>query len=125
MKIAVTALGKNLDAQVSDKPGTASHLLVIDMLSKELQWFKGSEKSGPVAGLQFITMAVNEQCDAFLTGWLNPAGQRQLEARGITVVTGMTGKVEQALEKFERAHAADPATIPKKSSGISRSHLFP
>ena len=27
MKIAITACGKNLDAQVSDKPGTASQLL--------------------------------------------------------------------------------------------------
>ncbi len=39
MKIAVTTLGKDLDAQVKDKPGTASHLLVMDVLSKKLQWF--------------------------------------------------------------------------------------
>jgi len=68
MKIAVTALGKDLNAQVSDKPGTASHLLVMDMLSGQLQWFEGPGKSGPGTGLQFITMAVNEKCDAFLTG---------------------------------------------------------
>ena len=119
MKIAVTACGKDLDAQVSDKPGTASHLLVIDMFSKEVQSFEGPEKSGPGAGLQFITMAVNEKCDAFLTGWLSPVSKRQLEARGITVVTGMAGKAAQALEEFERAHTADPAAVPKESFGTS------
>ncbi|MGM0655089.1 MAG: NifB/NifX family molybdenum-iron cluster-binding protein [Thermodesulfobacteriota bacterium] len=116
MKIAITARGKNLDAQVSDKPGTASHLLVMDMLSKELQWFEGSGKSGPGAGLLFITMAVNEKCDAFLTGWLSPGSERQLKARGITVVTGMSGKVAQALEEFERAYASGSA---KESFGTS------
>ncbi|WP_320044443.1 NifB/NifX family molybdenum-iron cluster-binding protein [uncultured Desulfobacter sp.] len=115
MKIAVPALGKNLDAQVSDKPGTASHLIVIDMLSKELQWFEGPGKSGPGTGLQFITMAINEQCDVFLTGWLNPVGGRQLEARGIKVITGMAGRVSQVLEQFERGHAADSAVVPKTS----------
>ena len=119
MKIAITACGKNLDAQVSDKPGTASHLLVMDMLSKELQWFEGSGKSGPGAGLLFITMAVNENCDAFLTGWLSPVSERQLKARGITVVTGMTGKVAQALEEFERAYASGSAAPPEESFGTS------
>ena len=120
MKIAITALGKDLDAQVSDKPGTASHLLVINMLSKELHAFEGPGNSGPGAGLQFITMAVNEKCDAFLTGWLSPVSRRQLEGRGITVVTGITGKVAQALETFEREHAADSAAAPKESLATSR-----
>ena len=119
MKIAITALGKDLDAQVSNKPGTASHLLVMDMLSKELQWFEGPVKSGPGTGLQFITMAINEKCDALLTGWLNPVGQRQLEARGITVVTGMTGKAAQVLEQFKREHVANSAALPKESLGTS------
>lgn len=115
MKIAITALGKDLNAQVSDKPSTASHLLVIDMLSKELQWFEGPGKFRPGAGLQLVTMAINEKCDAFLAGWLSPVSQRQLEARGITVVTGMAGKVAQALEEFEQKHAANLATAPKES----------
>ena len=119
MKIAIPTLGKDLDAQVSNKPGTASHLLVMDMLYKELQWFEGPVKPGPGTGLQFITMTINEKCDAFLTGWLNPVGQRQLEARGITVVTGMTGKAAQVLEQFKREHFADSATFPKESLGTS------
>lgn len=119
MKIAITALGKNLNAQLSDKPGTASHLLVMDMLSKEMIWFEGPGKSGPGTGLQFITMAVNEKCDAFLTGWLSPVSQRQLEARGVTVVTGMAGKITQVLEQFEREHATDSAKFPKESLGAS------
>lgn len=119
MKIAITTLGGNLDAQVSDKPGTASHLLVMDLLSKELKWFEGSEKFGPGTGLQFITMAVNEKCDVFLTGWLSPIGQQQLEARGITVVTGITGKAAQALKKFKRGHVANSAPPPNQSLGTS------
>nr|WP_320015262.1 NifB/NifX family molybdenum-iron cluster-binding protein [uncultured Desulfobacter sp.] len=119
MKIAITALGKDLDAQVSDKPGTASHLLVIDTLSKELQYFEGPGKFRPGSGLQLVTMAINENCDAFLAGWLSPVSQRQLEARGITVVTGMTGKAAQALEQFERAQTAGPAAVPKESFGAS------
>nr|WP_319494330.1 hypothetical protein [uncultured Desulfobacter sp.] len=119
MKIAVTTLGKDLDAQVSDKPGTASHLLVMDILSKELQWFEGSGKSGPGAGLQFITMAVDERCDVFITGWLSPVSERQLAARGITVVTGRTGKTAQVLEQFERTHATNSAAVPKGPSNTS------
>lgn len=119
MKIAITALGKDFDAQVSDKPGTASHLLVIDMLSKELQWFEGPGKFRPGSGLQLVTMAINEKCDAFLAGWLSPISQRQLEVRGIMVVTGMAGKVAQALEEFEQKYAANLATAPKESLDTS------
>ena len=119
MKIAITTLGSNLEAPVSDKPGTASHLLVMGLASKELKWFEGAEKFGPGRGLQFISMAVNEKCDVFLTGWLSPAGQRQLEAIGITVVTGMTGTAAQALEKFERGHTTNSKTPPNQSLGTS------
>jgi predicted Fe-Mo cluster-binding NifX family protein len=120
MKIAITVLGKDLDAQVSDRPGTASHLLVADMVSKELQWLEGPGKSGPGAGLQFITMAVNETCDVFITGWLSPVSERQLGARGITVVTGRSGTAAQVLEQFERTHAANSAAVPKESSNAPR-----
>lgn len=119
MKIAVTVLGKDLDAQVSDKPGTASHLLVVDMVSKTMQWFEGSGKSGRGAGLQFITMAVDERCDVFLTGWLSPVSKRQLGARGITVLTGKAGTAAQILEQFERTHAANSSSVPKGASDTS------
>nr|WP_319395747.1 hypothetical protein [uncultured Desulfobacter sp.] len=120
MKIAVTVLGKGLDAQVSDKPGTASHLLVMDMVSKKLQWFEGSGKSGRGAGLQFITMAIDQRCDVFITGWLSPVSQRQLGARGITVLTGKAGTAAQVLEEFERTHAANSDPVPKGASDTPR-----
>ena len=119
MKIAVTTLGKDLDAQVSDKPGTASHLMVMDMASKELKWFEGSGKSGPGAGLQFITMAVDEGCDVFITGWLSPVSERQLAARGITVVAGRAGTAAQVLEQFEQTHGSNSAVVPKGDSDTS------
>nr|WP_320191297.1 NifB/NifX family molybdenum-iron cluster-binding protein [uncultured Desulfobacter sp.] len=115
MKIAITTLGKDLDAQVSGKPGTASHLLVIDTLSEKLQWFEGPGRPGPGTGLQFITMAINEKCDVFLTGWLSPVSQRHLEVQGIKVVTGITGKAAQALEKFEQMKTAASTTPPKQA----------
>jgi predicted Fe-Mo cluster-binding NifX family protein len=119
MKIAVTVLGTDLDAQVSDKPGTASHLLVMDMVSKNLKWVEGSGKPGRGAGLQFITTAVDEHCDVFITGWLSPISERQLGARGITVLTGKTGTAAQVLEAFEQTHAANSALVPKGVSGTS------
>ena len=119
MKIAVTVLGKDLDARVSDKPGTASHLLVVDMVSQKVQWFEGSGKSGRGAGLQFITMAVDERCDVFLTGWLSPVSERQLGARGIKVLTGKAGTAAQVLEEFERIHAANSGPVPKGASDTS------
>ena len=119
MKIAVTVLGKDLEAQVSDKPGTASHLLVMDMVSKNLQWFEGSGKSGRGAGLQFITMAVDEHCDVFITGWLSPISERQLGARGITVLTKKAGTAAQVLEQFERTYAANSTPVPKGASVTS------
>ena len=119
MKIAVTTLGKDLDAHVSDKPGTASHLMVMDMSSKEPQWFEGSGISGPGAGLQFITMAVDEGCDVFITGWLSPVSERQLAARGIRVVTGRAGTAAEILEQFKQTHGSNSAAVPKEASDTS------
>ncbi len=122
MKIAITVNGDDLAAPVSDKPGTASHLLVIDLSSRELQAFKGSGKPGPGTGFQFIAMAVNEECTAFLTGWVNPVGERQLEARGIKVVTGVTGKAAEAIDQFQREYAPDLA-VPREKAAEALFHL--
>ena len=104
MKVAVPAQGKDLDARMSDKPGTASHLLVVETGSGEYQYFSRPEGDGTGTGLQFVTIAIAEKCDVFLTGWLSPVTERQLAARGLKVVTGMRGSVGEAITEYKQEH---------------------
>ncbi len=109
MKVAVPARGKDLDARMSDKPGTASHLLVVDSESGKYRCYPRPERAVPGTGMQFVTIAIAEKCDMFLTGWISPVTERQLIGRGVNVATGMGGSVREAIAKYQRENAPGQA----------------
>ncbi len=123
MKIAVSADGSTLDAQVASRLSIAKYFLIIDLESGEFEAVPSSiDRHRRGAGVQTITTAVGRGASVIITGYCGPGIVDQLKENDIEVLTGIKGTVKDALMHY-RARAAGPSrTLPggNASSAVIR-----
>ena len=102
MKIAVSATEPSLDAQVDPRFGRCRYFVVVDRDTME---FEVVENSGALAsggaGISPAQMIVSKGVQAVLTGNCGPNAFQVLSAAGIKVVTGASGRVEDAVQSYK------------------------
>lgn len=119
MKIAVSADGSNLDANVTHRLSAAKYLLIIDVESGEFEPVPASiniHQRG--AGVQTIVTAVSRGANAILTGYCGPGIVNQMKDSGIEVLTGITGTVKDALDQY-RATASNMKLKGNQNRAVS------
>ncbi|MBG0780118.1 MAG: NifB/NifX family molybdenum-iron cluster-binding protein, partial [Desulfotignum balticum] len=102
MKIAVSASGQDLDAQIDQRFGRCDYFLIIDTDTMETQGFPNdhnSQTSG--AGVQAAGFVIDKGAAAVLTGSCGPKAMDVFNAQNIPVYTGHAGNVRQAVEAFK------------------------
>ena len=103
MKIALSANGPDLDAQIGQRFGTAEYLLIVDPETESVEAIPGPAGSGQRgAGIQLISMAVSRGAETVLTGFCSPAICSQFESQGIKVITGLSGTVREAVDLYRQ-----------------------
>lgn len=103
MKIAVSADGPNPEAKVGHKLGTSPYLVIIDPASGEWEASPNPGASGQRgAGVQAVLLAASKGVNTVITGYCSPAIAGQLEANGITVLTGASGTVREVAGKYNK-----------------------
>jgi predicted Fe-Mo cluster-binding NifX family protein len=104
MKIAVSASGQDLEAQIDQRFGRCDYFLIIDTDTMETQGFPNdhnSQTSG--AGVQAAGFVIDKGAAAVLTGSCGPKAMDVFNAQNIPVYTGHAGNVRQAVEAFKKA----------------------
>jgi len=103
MKICVTAQGNNLDSQVDQRFGRCQYFIIveIDTLKFEAIQNPNIEATGG-AGIQSAQLVVGKQASVVLTGNVGPNAFQTLQAADVEVVTGVSGSVKQAIEKYKK-----------------------
>ncbi|HOX22194.1 MAG TPA: NifB/NifX family molybdenum-iron cluster-binding protein [Elusimicrobiales bacterium] len=105
MKIAVSAMGGSLEAQVSEKFGRAPYFIIVDTDTMKFTpvMNNASSMSGG-AGPEAVRQVSSHGVSAVLTGQLGPNAQNALAAAKITAVTGISGTktVRQAAEEYAK-----------------------
>jgi predicted Fe-Mo cluster-binding NifX family protein len=105
MKIAISADGSSLDAKVANRFGASEYLLIIDVDCGDFE-----AVPNPVdirqhgAGVQVVVLAISRGVKAVLTGYCSPAICNQIRASGIEVLTGISGTVGEAIEKYKKSY---------------------
>lgn len=116
MKIAVTATGPGLDAQVDPRFGRCQSFVIVDSETREvLESFANPSVSlGGGAGVQTAAFIADRGVGVVLTGNCGPNAFRTLAAAGVKVFTGASGTVEDTLGRFEAGELvpASDATVP-------------
>lgn len=104
MKIAVSAKGKSLDAELDERFGRAACFILVD--PDTLAWEVIENTQGlnapQGAGIQAARTVSDQGAKAVITGNCGPKAYAVLQQAGIPVITGASGQVRQVVERYKK-----------------------
>ncbi len=101
MKICISTTGKDLTASVDPRFGRAQRYIIIDTETKAFECIdNAAAMSGGGAGTKAAQVVINKAVQAVLTGNIGPNAFTVLNAAGITIYTGVSGTVQEAVDLF-------------------------
>ena len=119
MKFAVTSQGLELTSPVDPRFGRAKYFLVVDTETEENHAVDNAMNLNTVqgAGIQAGRKVIDLGVEAIITGQMGPKAFATLQAGGVSIFTGATGTVANAIEQFEAgdlnlAHSATNESHP-------------
>ena len=117
MKICITSEGKNLDSMVDSRFGRCRNFIFFDTDTGNFQAYENdnSQFQGG-AGIQSGQFVVAKGVKAVLTGNIGPNAHQVLSAAGVSVFTGASGTVKEAIEGYKNGKykAADAPSVGSK-----------
>ncbi len=112
MLIAVTAQGRDLKGEVDPRFGRANHFVLVDSKTMDFHVAENHQSLNlpQGAGIQAAQNVANHEPEVVLTGNCGPKAFKTLQAAGVRVVVGVSGKIEDAIQAYLRGeleHAED------------------
>jgi len=102
MKIAVSATGPTLDAEVDPRFGRCQYFIIADPDTMEFESLDNTNAmAAGGAGISTAQMIAGKGAEAVLTGNCGPNAFQVLSAAGIQVITGVSGKVKDAIQSYK------------------------
>ena len=104
MKVCVSAVASSLDAQVDPRFGRCPYHVIVDSETMQFEAIP-NVASGAMggAGIQAAQTIASKGAKVLITGNVGPNAFQALSATGIKIVTGASGTVREAVEKYKRA----------------------
>ena len=115
MKIAISATGPTLDAEVDSRFGRCQHFIIADTETDEFEAIdNASATAAGGAGSAAAQIIVEKGVEAVLTGNCGPNAHQVLSPAGIKVITGVSGKIKDAIAEYKLGtySAATQANVP-------------
>lgn len=102
MKIAISATGPSLDAEVDPRFGRCQYFVILDPQTMEFEALENSNiAAAGGAGISTAQMIASKGAEAVLTGNCGPNAYQTLSAAGVQVVSGVTGNLRDAVEAYK------------------------
>jgi predicted Fe-Mo cluster-binding NifX family protein len=118
MKIAVSATGTDLNAQIDPRFGRAANFIIVDTDMMEFEAIQNPYiTAGGGAGIQAAQLVANKGAQAVLTGNCGPNAFQTLSAAGVQVITSVFGTVREAVERYKsgQLQPTTQANVPEYS----------
>ena len=116
MRIAVSTTAPGLDAEVDPRFGRCEYFVIVDPQTMEFETLDNSNAmASGGAGISTAQMIANKGVEVVLTGNCGPNAYKTLSAAGIQVVTGVSGRMKDAIEAY-KAGKLQPNTQPNVGS---------
>jgi predicted Fe-Mo cluster-binding NifX family protein len=128
MKIAISASGNTLESQTDPRFGRCACFIVIDPDTMQFEALdNAANASGGGAGIATAQMITGTGVKTVLTGNCGPNAFQVLEANGIEVITGVSGKVTDAVNSYKTGslQASPKANVSDhfgSGGGMGRGH---
>ena len=102
MRVAISATGTDLTAQVDPRFGRSQHFIIFDPeTSLHEAVDNANATAGGGAGIATAQMIVDQGVRAVLTGDCGPNAYRVLSTAGVSVITNVSGTVRDAIEAYK------------------------
>jgi predicted Fe-Mo cluster-binding NifX family protein len=103
MKIAISADGSNLDANVGYKLGISPYLIILDTETMDYEAVRNPSAEGHRGGgIQALVVILSKGVKQVLTGHCSPAIVKQLKDNGVDIFTGIDGTVREVVEDYKQ-----------------------
>ena len=116
MKICITSQGNTLESSVDPRFGRCQYFMFLDSESDAFEAMENPHKDGGGAGIQVGQVMVDQKAAVVLTGNVGPNAFQTLQAAGIKVVTGVSGTIKEAIEKYKNGDTDSSAQGPSVDS---------
>jgi predicted Fe-Mo cluster-binding NifX family protein len=117
MKICVTSQAENLNSEIDSRFGRATYFLIVKTDNLEYESIQNPYiQAGGGAGIQAAQLVANKQVKAVITGNVGPNSFRVLKEAGINVITGVSGSVKAAVERYNKGElkGSEKPTVEEK-----------
>jgi predicted Fe-Mo cluster-binding NifX family protein len=115
MKIAISANGPTLDAEVDPRFGRCQYFIIADPQTMEFEAIdNASAMAGGGAGISAAQMVAGKGVEAIITGNCGPNAHQVLSAAGVKMITGASGKVKDVIENYRdgKLEASSQPNVP-------------
>jgi len=117
MKICITSEGKTLESKIDSRFGRCQNFIFFDTNTGN---FEAKENANSQfqggAGIQSGQLVVSKGVKAVLTGNVGPNAHQVLSAAGISIFTGVSGTVKEAIDGYKNGKykSADVPSVGSK-----------
>ena len=102
MKVVVSATSASLDAQVDPRFGRCPYFMIVDAETMNFEALPNTSAGAMGgAGIQAAQTVASKGVQAVLTGSVGPNAFQALSAAGVSIITGVSGTVREAVEKLK------------------------
>ena len=111
MKIAVSAVGQNLEARLDPRFGRCSYFLIVDPATMDFEVFDNASAAlGSGAGVQAAQFVASKGAGAVITGHCGPKAMDVLLAGGIQVFAGQDGIAIELVKAYQNGELTPTTT---------------
>jgi len=102
MRIAISATGPTLDAEVDPRFGRCQYFIIVDPETMEFEAVENSNAmAAGGAGISTAQMIAGKGVEVVLTGNCGPNAYQVLSAAGLQVITGISGRISDAIQAYK------------------------
>jgi len=111
MKMCISATSDSLDANVDPRFGRCQYFVIVDSETMEFSAiYNDSTNAAHGAGIQAAQTVANMGAKVVITGNIGPNAFNVLSATGIKLVTGISGSIRDAVEKYKNGQLQETSS---------------